>query len=182
MRSRLLAAALAVLLAAGPGAAQQDAPANGVLLVARPEMRDANFARSVVLVTQADDGHTLGVILNRPSPARYEGRPLWFGGPVLPHSVIALFAADAPPAVTAFHVLDHVYLSMHPKNVDALIAAPHARYRLYGGFAAWMPGQLEQELDADAWYVLPAEEKFLFREDMDGLWEELVARAAGKRT
>ena len=45
-----------------------------------------------------------------------------------------------------------------------------------------MPRQLEAELERDAWYVLPAEEALLFREDMDGLWEELVARASGPRT
>ena len=56
------------------------------------------------------------------------------------------------------------------------------RYRLYAGFSAWMPQQLAQELERDAWYVLPAEEALLFREDMDGLWEELVAKATGPRT
>ena len=182
MSARLAAAALALLAACASAAAQQREPANGVLLVARPDMRDANFARTVVLVTQAGDGHTLGVVLNRPTHARHEGRPLWFGGPVLPQSIVALFEADAPPEAAAFHVLENVYLSMHPLNVDALLERPDARYRLYSGFAAWAPGQLEHELGRDAWYVLPAEESVLFREDMDGLWEALVARAQGERT
>jgi putative transcriptional regulator len=180
MRRVLLA--LALLLACAPAAAQQAQPANGVLLVAKPDMRDGNFARSVVLVTQTEDGHTLGVVLNRPTTARRADRPLWYGGPVLPQSVVALFAADAPPDAAAFHVLENVYLTMHPRNIDALIAAPGARFRLYAGFAAWVPRQLERELAQDAWYVLPAEEALLFREDPDGLWETLVARARGERT
>jgi hypothetical protein len=68
---RALAAAALALLVAGPAPAQQATPANGVLLVARPDMQDPNFARTVVLVTQADDGHTLGVVLNRPTAARH---------------------------------------------------------------------------------------------------------------
>jgi len=180
MRRWLRAAALALLLAGAPALAQT--PANGVLLVARPEMQDRNFARSVVLVTQADDGHTLGVVLNRPTPARHQGQPLWFGGPVLPHSVVAVFAADAPPGAAAFHVLERVYMTMHPQSIDELLASPQPRYRLYSGFAAWAPRQLERELAQQSWYVLPAEEALLFREDMDGLWETLVARAQGART
>ena len=182
MSGILRAAALALLVAAVPAAAQQDEPANGVLLVARPGMADERFARSVVLVTQLEDGQTLGVVLNKPAPARHEGQPLWFGGPVLPRSVLALFAAGQPPPAPAFHVLKNVYLTMHPQTVERLLAGDGGRYRLYAGFSAWMPRQLEAELERDAWYVLPAEEALLFREDMDGLWEELVARASGPRT
>jgi putative transcriptional regulator len=182
MSAALRAAALALLVAAAPAAAQQEQPANGVLLVARPGMEDGRFARSVVLVTQLEDGQTLGVILNKPSPARHEGQPLWFGGPVLARSVVALLAATEPPPASAFHVLKNVYLTMQPQIIDGLLAGEGGRYRLYAGFSAWMPSQLEQELERDAWYVLPAEEALLFREDMDGLWEELVARAAGPRT
>jgi putative transcriptional regulator len=175
--------ALAVgLLFTGPAAAQQDRTPNSVLLVARPELADPNFARTVVLATRAGEGHTVGVILNRPTAARIGGRPIGFGGPVLPASRIALFVADTAPEAAAFPVLEHVYLTMHPKNVDALLAQPRARVRLFAGFAAWAPGQLERELDEASWYVLPADESLLFRETADGLWEELVARAAGART
>ena len=182
MSARLRMALLALLLASAGAAGQQHEPANGVLLVAKPELDDPNFGRSVVLVTQRDDGQTLGVILNKPTPARHEGRPLWLGGPVMMRSVVALFAVDAPPPAAAFHVLKNVYLSMHPQNLAALLDARDARFRLYAGFAAWAPGQLEGELGRDAWHVMPADESLVFREDMSGLWEELQAKAAGPRT
>jgi putative transcriptional regulator len=182
MRRLGRAALFAGLAVLAPAAAQQAEPPNAVLLVARPELRDPNFARSVVLATRAGEGHTVGVILNRPTTLRYRDRPLAFGGPVLPESRIALFATDTPPEAAAFHVLPRVYLSMHPQVVGALAAQPDARLRLYGGFAAWVPGQLEREIDEQAWYVLPAEEPLLFRESTEGLWEELVARAQGART
>ena len=174
-------AALTLALACAQGAAQDAPAANGVLLVARPGMADPRFARTVVLATQAEEGHTLGVVLNRPTSASHEGRPLWFGGPVLERSIVALFAADAPPTAAAFHVLKGVYLTMQPQVIDALPSG-QSRYRLYSGFAAWAPGQLERELAEGAWYVLPAEERTLFRESVEGLWEELVERAQGART
>lgn len=175
-------ALLTLLLAAALASAQQDEPANGVLLVAKPELDDPNFGRSVVLVTQTKDGHTLGVILNKPTPARHEGRPLWFGGPVMIRSVVAVFAADEAPRAPAFHVQKNVYLSMHPENLAALLGGRDTRYRLYSGFAAWQPGQLDSEFGRDAWHVLPVDETLLFREDITGLWEELLAKAAGPKT
>jgi putative AlgH/UPF0301 family transcriptional regulator len=96
--------------------------------------------------------------------------------------VVALFHSEQAPKAAAFHVLKNVYLSMHPEIVDALIADDKARYRLYGGFSGWAPRQLESELQRDGWYVLPADETILFREDTSKLWDELVARAVEPRT
>jgi putative transcriptional regulator len=163
-------------------AAQQDQPPNGLLLVAKPGLEDPNFSRSVVLVTQAPDYSTVGVILNRPTTVRYQGKPVWAGGPVMRQVVVALFRSEQAPKAAAFHVLRNVYLSMHPEIVDGLIADEKARYRLYGGFSGWAPRQLDSEFQRDGWYVMPADEAIIFREDTSKLWEELVARATEPRT
>jgi putative transcriptional regulator len=183
-RARLAGFALlcAFALCAPEAGAQQDQPPNSLLLVAKPGLEDPNFAHSVVLVTQAPDYSTVGVILNRPTTVRYQGKSVWAGGPVMRQVVVALFHSEQAPKAAAFHVLKNVYLSMHPEIVDALIADDKARYRLYGGFSGWAPRQLESELQRDGWYVLPADETILFREDTSKLWDELVARAVEPRT
>jgi putative transcriptional regulator len=190
VRTRAFAFAFA-LLAFAPAAPAQ--PANGVLLVAKPTIVDPNFNRTVVLVTQAPDAETVGVILNRPVPlAASEVLPpellsdnypdsVYYGGPVLRRVIVALFHADRAPTAPAFHVLKDVYLSMHPDNIKMLLESKHRRYRLYAGFAGWAPGQLEAELERDGWYVLPAEEDLLFRKDTAGLWQELLRRASSPR-
>ena len=167
---------------AAPAAAQQHEPPNAVLLVAKPELADPNFRETVVLVTQTPDAHTVGVILNRPTGQRMEGypEPLHAGGPVMGRAIVALFEADEPPAASAFHVLERVYLSMHPDNLAALLARPPARMRLYAGFAGWAPGQLESELDRDGWYVLPAREAVIFRKSTEGMWRELLEEARNR--
>ena len=176
------AGVLLALALAFPAAAQQGEPPNSVLLIAKPSLDDPNFSRSVVLVTQAPDFSTVGVILNRPTTVRYQGKPVWAGGPVMRQVVVALFHSAQPPKAASFHVLKDVYLSMHPEIVDALVADDKARYRLYGGFSGWAPRQLESEFQRDGWYVMPADEEILFREDTSKLWEELVARAAEPKT
>jgi len=159
------------------GAASAMAQPNGLLLVAKPDLADPNFRQAVVLVTQSEDGSTVGVILNRPS-----GRA-WQGGPVMRQVQVALFAAEEPPRAPAFRVLPNIYLSMHPANVVPLsrMNGRNARVRIFSGFAGWAPRQLADEMNSGAWYVLRATEELLFRKDTAGMWEELVEKARGVR-
>lgn len=185
---RIVAIFLA-LTAAAPAAAQQDQPANGLFLVAKPGLADPNFAGTVVLVTQAEDASTVGVIINRPTtlqlsqllsrdlPTQNYHEPIYFGGPVMRQVIVALFRSETTPAHAAFHVLKGTYLTMHTENIEKLLADPQARYRLYAGFSGWAPRQLESEFMRDGWYVLPADQATAFREKPEGLWEELVERA-----
>ena len=186
LRLFLLAAALAV---AGSAAAQQNNPANGIFLIAKPGLIDPNFRQTVVLVTQAQDYSTVGVIINRPTQlkldvllrgdsaaARYRG-VVFYGGPVMPEAVVSLFRSDSPPEAAAFHVLKDLYLSLHPQNLRSLLAGSGQRYRLYAGFSGWAPRQLESEMQRDGWYVLPADVEMIFRDSMENVWQELVHRA-----
>ena len=174
------AAAFVLAFLSGSALAQP----NGVLLVAKPALRDPNFVQTVVLVTRTQDGGTVGVILNRPGERRIRSwpEPLYTGGPVMEQVVIALFASESVPQAAAFSVMPQVYLSMHPKNLEALLAQPAERMRLFAGFSGWAPRQLEAEIDAGSWYVMRATPAIVFRKDTSGMWNELVERARGART
>ena len=190
-------AAVLLGLAAGCMAhAQQELPANGLFLVAKPTLGDPNFARTVVLVTQTEDASTVGVIINRPTTLELSRflsdefatqnyrDPIYLGGPVMRQAIVAVYRSETPPAAAAFHVLKNIYLTMHADNLKQMLATPGATYRLYAGFSGWAPRQLESEFTRDGWYVLPADEANVFRKDAEGLWEELVKRAlsSGPRT
>src|SRR5258706_3948455 len=189
--------ALALILAATTalvGAAEQrPEAADSVLLVAKPGLQDPRFSETVVLVVRTPDLETVGVILNRPLRLKlseidddealaknYRG-PVFFGGPVMERTLVALFRSAQAPEASAFHVLEDVYLSIHPANVERLLRSQGAGYRIYAGFSGWAPRQLETEIERDGWYVLPASAELLFRADTAGLWEELLERTRGKR-
>jgi putative transcriptional regulator len=186
-RIRILA--LLCLLAPPWALAQQDLPANGLLLVAKPSLSDPNFTRTVVLVTQIEDGGTVGVIVNRPTTLKLQQflsgefdtanyrDPVYLGGPVMRQALVVLFRSEKRPEAPAFHVLKDAYLTMHPDNIQRLLADKHARYRVYAGFSGWAPNQLQSEVMRDSWYFLPADEATLFRADTEGMWEELLERA-----
>ncbi len=186
----------AALLAASALAAQAQippAPPNSLLLIAKPTLLDPNFARTVVLVTQAEDASTVGVILNRPlqeklqaflppdlSGENYKDR-VYQGGPVMRRVILSVFRSATPPAAPAFPVLKGIYLTMHPVNIRALLADPAGQYRLYAGFSGWAPNQLQSEFMRDGWHVLPADAETVFRTDTGGMWEELLRRATRPR-
>ena len=186
----------AVLLMCGTLAAAQgqgSSKPNGVFLVAKPDLADSNFSRTVVLVTQTEDFSTVGVILNRPTPlklaqlepgletAKYRDA-VFFGGPVAVKSLVAVFLSETRPPAAAFHVLPKLYMTLHPDNVKMLLASDGRRYRLYAGFSGWAPRQLESEFDREGWFVLPADADTVFRADTAGLWEELVQRVRALKT
>lgn len=172
-------------------AQQQDKP-NGVFLVAKPGLPDPNFSQTVVLVTQTEDFSTVGVIINRPTTLELRQflpdthaagnyrDPVFSGGPVMRQAIVALFRAESPPAAPAFHVLKNLYLTMHADNILPLLSDGNRQYRLYAGFSAWAPRQLESEFGREGWYVLPADAQTVFRANLEDLWQELVRRAQAR--
>lgn len=182
---------LACLAAAGPLAAQ--AVANGSLLVASPDIRDSSFARTVVLVLRHDaENGTVGLIVNRPTnlePAvvfpelaanlgSYSGR-LFRGGPIASTRVLSLVRGVAAATVQGPEVLDKVFLSIDEEALADMtrLADGPEELRLFAGHAAWVPGQLEAEIRAGGWRVLPGDAELVFATKPSELWTELDRRA-----
>jgi putative transcriptional regulator len=169
-------------------------PLPSILLVAKPGLLDPNFRETVVLVTRAADAQTIGVILNRPTDVKLSElvrtpgaanyrQSIFFGGPVMGRTLVAVFRSSTPPAAPAFEVTNGVYLSMHPAMIEPLIAGGSSgTFRLYAGFSGWAPGQVESELEREGWYVLPVREDILFRTNTEGLWRELIEQARRRYT
>ena len=44
------------------------------------------------------------------------------------------------------------------------------------GYAGWGPGQLEDEIQRNAWLNVPADEALVFREDLARSWDAALAR------
>jgi putative transcriptional regulator len=189
-------AAMAVLLPAAVGASHQPAaappPPNGVLLVARPELSDPNFRRTVVLVTRHAHGGAVGVILNRPTavPLKevFPAHPhlaaradvLYRGGPVSGETLVFVFRSSAPPP-NALRVLEDVYMSLDRGLLEAMVARPDpGELRVYAGYAGWAPGQLEAEIHHGGWHVLDADPTTIFRADPQTLWPTLLRRATSR--
>ena len=154
----------------------------GQLLIAAPALSDF-FARSVVLVIEHTEEGALGVVLNRPTEAPVTDiverladlagpeDVVHVGGPVSPDSVIALGEFEDRDEAARLVVGDVGLIDPEAPEPDL------RELRVYAGYAGWGPGQLDGELEAEAWIVEPARPDDLFA---DGdLWAEALARKGG---
>jgi putative transcriptional regulator len=155
----------------------------GQLLIAAPSLFDY-FRRTVILVLEHTEEGAMGVVLNRTSETRVaDAVPalselpggdelVRLGGPVSPQSVVALGDFERPEEAGT-----QVIGTLGTLDPDADNESLR-RLRVYAGYAGWAAGQLDGELDAEAWIVTEAVVDDPFA---DGdLWAEALARKGGK--
>ncbi len=51
--------------------------------------------------------------------------------------------------------------------------------RIFAGYAGWGAGQLEEEMDAGAWWALEAEDADVFSDEPSLLWKRVLRRQGG---
>jgi putative transcriptional regulator len=155
---------------------------NGKLLIASPSMPDY-FHRTVILIVEHSEQGAFGLVLNRPSETTVgEASPelaelvgeehlIHVGGPVQPNAVTAV--GDHPdPAHASKLLVGSVGM------VDLDDPPELQRLRVYVGYAGWAAGQLDGELEQEAWIVDDAHPDDPFR---DGdLWSEVLRRKGGE--
>ena len=145
----------------------------GRLLVATPALADPNFDRAVVLLLDHDEEGSLGVVLNRPTPvdvgdilegwADLAGEPgvVFQGGPVSLDSALGVAVIPGGDrGARAARLAAGARRDRAGRPGGAAGAARprrSARLRIFAGYAGWGPGQLEDELDEGAWYVVESE-------------------------
>lgn len=163
----------------------------GRLLVATPVIGDDNFDRTVVLVLEHGPDGALGLVLNRPTDvAVLDPLPEWngfaaqpsvvfVGGPVeqgaaigLARAMVGVSADGWSPVVERIGTLD---LSRDPSDLSTGIE----QVRVFAGYAGWGPGQLEGELDTEAWLVVDVEPEDVLCDDPQNLWHQVLLRQGG---
>jgi putative transcriptional regulator len=196
MRSSLVIPLLFILLAGAstvaaappviPHLKELDHPVTGCFLVAQRGQYGPYFARSVVYLVEHNAHGSIGLIINQPLGKRVADvlpdlqhaeagtYPLWFGGPLSLHIMVLLFRGQYQTDL-ALPIRDGVYASSNLRMLDALVKArkPASELRMYAGQADWSPGQLEQEVADQSWYVVAGDPDVLFNAD-SGLWQQLI--------
>lgn len=163
----------------------------GKLLLASPKIVEPTFLRTVVLMAEHGPEGAMGLVLNRPSETRVaEAVPdlqtladgdaaIFVGGPVAASAVVVL-AEFADPRRAALLIDDD--LGFVPADADdpVLLGAELGHSRVFAGHAGWGPGQLEEELEDEAWIVADCERADVFTEDPEGLWPAVLRRLGGE--
>jgi putative transcriptional regulator len=171
--------------------AVMDESLRGQLLLASPTLVDPNFLRTVVLVAEHTEEGAMGLVLNRPTASTVgeavpdlawlvgEDERVYVGGPVAESAVIVLAEWDRPELAGALVTDDLGFVGTDADDPEALEGAVR-RARVFAGHAGWGPGQLEAELEEEAWIVEPPRRDELFADDAEALWGS-VLRRKGRR-
>jgi putative AlgH/UPF0301 family transcriptional regulator len=103
--------------------------------------------------------------------------PVYFGGPVEPLAVFALFQSSAK-IDKAENVFPGVYM-ISDKDVfeKTLSTQPDSHlFHVYLGYAGWTQDQLQTEVKMGAWFVFPADAATVFNSDPDSLWLHMIRK------
>lgn len=165
----------------------------GDLLVAATTITDGVFDATVVLLLDADESGTLGVVLNRTTDIELTGAlPAWAGlvseppalfdgGPVSQQGAICLAEpwaqAEEPPGWRP------VFGRVGLLNLDTPVEIAEGTYRhlrVFAGYAGWDAGQLERELEFEMWHVVPATAADVFDAEPSTLWRRVLRRQGGE--
>ena len=174
---------------------------DGYFLVSETELIDPNFHQTVVLIVNHNEEGAFGLVLNRPSEASLGdvveelseseagAATLFVGGPVEQQYLFTLHSG----------LPDHAISSYSSRPTDGVIFEPVFRYvqeylntewsgtgretrpsfNFYLGYAGWAPGQLESEIEDNAWLVIPADASIVFNSDPTDGWSAALHRKGG---
>ena len=99
------------------------------------------------------------------------------GGPLAPANLVALMRMTDTGDNELEPIVDDIYVSADPEFLSQLLGTggTEQTLRVYAGHAGWDAGQLDQEIAAGSWQVLPASAEFVFTNGPLELWAELRA-------
>jgi len=102
------------------------------------------------------------------SPAEF----VHFGGPLSG----PVFAIHDTKSLAEGYTASGIYVAAQKESLEQLVRDKIGDYRLMIGHAGWTAGQLETEIDAGMWHILPASSDMIFGVDSD-IWPMLIRRA-----
>ncbi len=170
----------------------------GYFLISEVELMDPNFYRTVVLLVKHDEEGAFGLVVNRRSNVTLEevlegfeegpakDLPIHVGGPVQQEYLFALHSgfpdqlesehSSAPAEGVVFEPVTESVVDYLKTAWPILPEADRPKIHLYAGYSGWGAGQLENELTAGAWVVLPASSDIVFYPDPAEGWRQALSR------
>jgi putative transcriptional regulator len=156
-------------------------------------MGDARFTRTVIYMCSHNAEGAMGLVINKPytgltfpnllgqlgiEPTIDNEIVVRLGGPVETGRGFVLHSTDYMRQGSVA-IDDDIGIGL-TATLDVLRAiatgtGPH-RSLFALGYAGWGPGQLDAEIQDNAWLAAPADSELIFEPDLDALWERAVRK------
>ncbi len=156
---------------------------SGNFLLSEPFMRDPNFKRSVIYLTEHNEIGSVGFVLNQKSNLILgdlledveSDFPVFIGGPVENNTLH--FIHTLGDLEGAMEVADGVYWGGNFETIKVLLQTNQLKtdaIKFFMGYSGWSEGQLEGELEEKAWIIVNTKPEILFRDEEKSLWASVV--------
>ena len=166
----------------------------GRALIAMPNMGDARFERSVVLICSHENDHAMGIVVNKQIKELNIGdlleqmeitadqaimeSPVHYGGPVKQDRGLVVHTLDYRSEHTII-VSDNIGVT---GTAEILVdvagtdrqSPPPSQYFLALGHAGWAAGQLEEEIAMNTWAFCDVNERLLFSKGREDVWKSAL--------
>ncbi len=170
---------------------EKQAVSRGDILISEPFLGDANFERSVVLMCEHNESGSFGFVLNQKTELNlkdvldescFAEFPVYIGGPVERDTLHFIHRRE--DLITGGIPIDEGLLwggdyeeAIHLANLGKI---REEEIRFFAGYSGWGSGQLDGELQEEAWIVSRVQAEFLFVNDPEQLWRSVLKNMGGK--
>ena len=164
----------------------------GQLLIAMPAMGDTRFDKAVVLVCAHDDNGAMGLVLNSEMQnidffdlmdqldldidmqSGASNMPVMKGGPVEEARGFLLHSNDFEQNDTISVKEDYKVSGSVEALKNVLNGKGPDKMMFILGYAGWGPGQLDEEIQSNAWLTIDPDPELVFQTDPSEMWQRAI--------
>ena len=164
----------------------------GKLLISSPEISDGIFDKSIILICKHDADGTMGFIVNKPvidvtlgtiwATLGYDEKNLpsanedvLIGGPLASNAMFVIHSSEYSIDKKTIKVCEEISVTGSKEITDDIQKGEGPKKVLFLlGYSGWAPGQLEDEIMRDSWFVSEKIENLVFGVDYQSKWSEAL--------
>lgn len=167
------------------------APKKGRILISDPFVEDDYFAKSIVILCDHNEEGTFGFVINNFIEQELNeiiddfpefDCTVSIGGPV---ETDMLFFIHSNPVLIkdSIEIIPGLYMGGDFAQVKELILKDELgcdEIKFFLGYSGWGEGQLEEEIQANSWFVANLNPETIMTYNSDDMWEKILAQMGPK--
>ena len=166
-------------------------PAQDILLIADPFLKDPNFMRTVVYMCRHSEEGSFGFVLNKIFNQTLDELikgldgikiPVYYGGPVQTDTVH--YIHQYPDLIPdCYKISDEIFWGGDFETVKMLLKNNQIdpeKIKFFIGYSGWEKDQLNNELTEKSWLTATATRNIVFNTPSDNVWKESLKHLGGK--
>lgn len=164
----------------------------GKLLISSPEIAGDLFDKSIILICEHDANGTMGFIINKPrinvnvgtiwenlgyekKNLRLASEDVFIGGPLASNAIFVVHSPEYFLDEKTIKVCEEISVTAAKEITNDIQKGQGPRKSLFLlGYSGWTPGQLEDEILRDSWFVSEKIENLIFEGDYQSKWSDAL--------